>query len=170
MSRVAPRSGTPEPTSGPKPAGPASGQHAQQQALSAGMKLGRYELLVPIASGGMAQVWAAEQTGDLGFRKVVALKTILPQYTFDAGFRAMFLDEAQLASRIHHVNVVEVLDLGAEGSLVFQAMTLVEGAALSELIRSLGGGRLHPGIAVRIMLDALHGLHAAHELCDDDGA
>jgi serine/threonine-protein kinase len=134
-----------------------------------GSRLGRYELLHPIAAGGMAQVWAAEQIGDLGFRKVVAVKTILPQFAFDPGFRAMFLDEAQLASRIQHVNAVEVLDLGVEGNVVFQAMTLIEGVSLSEWLRHLAGDRLPVGVAVRIAVDMLRGLHAAHELCDDAG-
>ncbi|MDB4996427.1 MAG: serine/threonine protein kinase, partial [Myxococcaceae bacterium] len=138
--------------------------------LSAGARLGRYELLARIASGGMAEVWAAEQAGDLGFRKLVALKTIRPEYAHDAAFRAMFLDEARLASRIRHVNVVEVLDLGIEGTIVFQAMTLIEGAALSGWFRALEGGKRLPlGVGLRIVLDVLHGLHAAHELADDDG-
>ena len=133
------------------------------------MKLGRYELLHPIASGGMAQVWAAEQTGDLGFRKLIALKTIRPDFAFDPTFRAMFLDEAQLASRIRHANVVEVLDLGVEGPTIFQAMTFVEGAPLSAWLNRAGSNRLPLGAGLRITIDMFHGLHAAHELCDDEG-
>jgi serine/threonine-protein kinase len=137
--------------------------------LTVGTRLGRYELLCPIAEGGMAQVWGAEQTGDLGFRKLIALKTIRPDFAFDASFRAMFLDEAQLASRIRHVNVVEVLDLGVEGEIVFQAMALVDGVATSEWMRA-AKGQLPIGVALRIAIDMLHGLHAAHTLKDDDGA
>src|SRR5688572_13553723 len=155
MTRVIQRS--------PAPSEP-EGESASE--LAAGTRLGRYELLCPIAEGGMAQVWAAEQTGDLGFRKLVALKTIRPDYAHDASFRAMFLDEAQLASRIRHANVVEVLDLGVSGEIVFQAMALVEGTSLSEWGRS---SRLPVGVATRIAIDILRGLHAAHDLCDDDG-
>lgn len=158
MTRVAPRAVTAEPT-------PASASPV----LWSGTRLGRYELLHPIASGGMAQVWAAEQTGDLGFRKLIALKTIRPDFAFDATFRSMFLDEARLASLIHHANVVEVLDLGIEGPIVFQAMTFVEGAALSTWLNKAGQSRLPLGAGLRIAIDMLHGLHAAHELCDDDG-
>ncbi len=146
---------------GPGPAPPMS--------LAAGTRLGRYELLYPIAAGGMAHVWAAEQIGELGFRKLVALKTIRPEYAYDASFRAMFLDEARLASRIRHANVVEVLDLGMHGAVVFQAMTYVEGAPLSGWLAALRGARLPLGVAVRVVVDMLHGLHAAHELRDDDG-
>jgi serine/threonine-protein kinase len=136
--------------------------------LTVGTRLGRYELLCPIAEGGMAQVWAAEQTGDLGFRKVVALKTIRPDFAYDASFRAMFLDEAQLASRIRHVNVVEVLDLGVAGDVVYQAMALIDGVSASEWQRQ-AGHRFDPGVATRIAIDMLRGLHAAHVLTDDDG-
>lgn len=130
------------------------------------VRLGRYELLFPIATGGMAQVWAAEQLGDLGFRRVVALKTIRPEFAEAPDFRAMFLDEAQLASRIRHANVVEVLDLGVEGSSIFQAMSLIEGVPLSRFMRDH-----HVSIetGLTIVVDMLRGLHAAHELCDDDG-
>ncbi|MBX3226065.1 MAG: serine/threonine protein kinase [Labilithrix sp.] len=139
---------------------------APAQELTPGTRLGRYELLCKIAEGGMAQVWAAEQTGDLGFRKLIALKTIRPDFAHDASFRAMFLDEAQLASRIRHANVVEVLDLGADGDIVYQAMALIEGTSLSEWGRTI---RIPIGVAVRIAIDMLRGLHAAHELRDDDG-
>ena len=159
MTRVAPRTVTAEPAPVAAPG-----------VLWAGTKLGRYELLHPIASGGMAQVWAAEQTGDLGFRKLIALKTIRPDFAFDPTFRSMFLDEARLASRIHHANVVEVLDLGVEGPIVFQAMTFVEGAPLSAWLNKAGANRLPLGAGLRIAIDMLHGLHAAHELCDDDGS
>jgi serine/threonine-protein kinase len=117
----------------------------------------------------MAQVWAAEQLGDLGFRKLIALKTIRPEFAFDAAFRSMFLDEARLASRIRHANVVEVLDLGVEGHIVFQAMTFIEGAPLSGWLNKAGASRLPLGAGVRIAIDMLRGLHAAHELCDDEG-
>jgi serine/threonine-protein kinase len=137
--------------------------------LAPGTRLGRYELLYPIASGGMARVWAAEQTGDLGFRKLVALKTILPDFAFDSAFRSMFLDEAQLASRILHVNVVEVLDLGVHGQIVFQAMTFIDGASLSMWLGQPREKQPPLGAGVRIMIDVLRGLHAAHELCDDTG-
>lgn len=157
MTRVVPRSELP-------PAQPT----ADEARLTVGMRLGRYELLCPIAEGGMAQVWAAEQTGDLGFRKLIALKTIRPDFAYDASFRAMFLDEAQLASRIRHVNVVEVLDLGVEGDIVFQAMALVDGVACSAWMRTVKEG-LPRGVAVRIAIDILHGLHAAHTLKDDEG-
>ena len=62
--------------------------------LTRGTVLGRYELLVPIAQGGMATVWAARQKGSRGFQKTVAVKTMLPALSDDPQFEQMFLDEA----------------------------------------------------------------------------
>jgi serine/threonine-protein kinase len=139
-----------------------------------GLRLGRYELVTPIARGGMAEVWVARQLGDLGFRKLVAVKTIRAEYAENASFRRMFLDEARLAARIHHANVVEVLDLGEDGPIVFQAMTLIEGDSIAGLLRRWSqrgeSGGLPPALAIRMLADAAAGLHAAHELTDDDGA
>jgi len=95
---------------------PPSNSVVDVDSLRAGQKLGRYILLAPIAQGGMARVWAARQTGQRGFQKMVAIKTIMPALAADAEFERMFLDEARIASSIHHPNVCEILDLGEEGS------------------------------------------------------
>jgi serine/threonine protein kinase len=138
-----------------------------------GMRLGRYELLVPLASGGMAQVWVARLAGEHGFARLVAVKTMRPEHADSDAFRRMFLDEARLAARIAHTNVVEVLDLGEEGEgIVYLAMTLVEGdsvAGLLKLRRKVGARGLPHGIAARVIGDVLAGLHAAHELKDEEG-
>jgi serine/threonine-protein kinase len=138
-----------------------------------GMRLGRYELLVPLASGGMAQVWIARQAGEHGFARLVAVKTMRPEHAESDAFRRMFLDEARLAARIAHANVVEVLDLGEEGEgIVYLAMTLVEGDSVAGLLRArreIGARGLPHGIAARVVGDALAGLHAAHELRDEEG-
>src|SRR5262249_3167549 len=78
--------------------------------LTHGFRLDRYELLCPIAEGGMASVWIARQTGKHGFRKLVAIKTILPKFAAEPKFQQMFIDEARIASRIEHVNVTQILD------------------------------------------------------------
>jgi serine/threonine-protein kinase len=138
-----------------------------------GMRLGRYELLVPLASGGMAQVWVARLAGEHGFARLVAVKTMRPEHAESDAFRRMFLDEARLAARIAHANVVEVLDLGEEGEgIVYLAMTLVEGDSVAGLLRTrrkIGARGLPPAIAARVIGDVLAGLHAAHELRDEEG-
>ncbi|MBI5532028.1 MAG: protein kinase [Deltaproteobacteria bacterium] len=135
-----------------------------------GLALGRYECLLPIARGGMAAVWAARAKGARGFQRFVAIKTMLPTLSSDANFETMFLDEARIVARIRHPNVVEVVDLGEKDSLLYIVMEWIDGEPLSTLMRKAStDGRLPLGIAARIMSDACAGLHAAHELKDDDG-
>jgi len=136
--------------------------------LKPGKFLGRYELLMPVAQGGMAAVWAARLVGTRGFQRVVAIKTILPTLSDDASFEQMFLDEAALAARIRHPNVVQVLDLGEDNGLLYQVMEWIDGEALSSFLRdpkAVDG--LPHAIASRIMIGVCDGLHAAHETRDD---
>lgn len=140
--------------------------------LSPGMRLGRYELLVAIARGGMARVWAARQHGQRGFTKLVAIKTILPHLAREPEFERMFLDEARIASNVHHPNVCETYELGDENGTLYLAMEWVNGDSLARVLRPTGGGETHVldyRIVARIVADACAGLHAAHELVGDDG-
>ena len=115
-------------------------------------------------------MWAARAKGARGFQRMVAIKTMLPSLSSDPQFETMFLDEARIASRIRHPNVVEIIDLGEQDSLLYIVMEWIDGEPLSTLMRKAGGdGRLPMGIAARIMADTCSGLHAAHELRDDDG-
>jgi len=140
------------------------------QEIQPGQTLGRYEFLVPIAEGGMASVWAARLRGSRGFSKTVAVKTMLPSVSDDPQFEQMFLDEAQIASRIRHPNVVEILDLGEEDEVLYLVMEWVDGEPLSNLRRAAAKhGGIPRNIAVRIIADASAGLHAAHELKDEAG-
>lgn len=138
--------------------------------LGPGSRLGRYELLVPIAKGGMARVWAARLHGQRGFTKLVAIKTILPNLAQESEFEKMFLDEASIASRVHHPNVCEVLELGEERQSLYIVMEWINGESLSRLLRASGRVEpIEPRIAARLVADAAGGLHAAHELSDDNG-
>lgn len=138
--------------------------------VRAGLVLGRYELLVPIAAGGMAQVWAARMKGARQFQKIVAVKTMLPKLSEDAQFEQMFLDEASLASQIKHPNAVEILDLGDQDGILFLVMEWIEGVPLNHLMKAAKGrGGIPIAIAARIAMQACAGLHAAHELTNDKG-
>jgi tRNA A-37 threonylcarbamoyl transferase component Bud32 len=140
-------------------------------ALAPGFKLDRYELLCPIAQGGMAEVWTARQTGKHGFEKLVAVKTILPKFADDERFQRMFLDEAHVSSRIEHPNVAQILDVGEQDDITYLVMEYVDGDALSTLHRaaqSHGVGIPH-GILLRLMMEVCGGLYAAHELRMADG-
>lgn len=137
--------------------------------LAPGTLLGRYELLLPIAQGGMATVWAARQRGSRGFQKTVAIKTILPNLSDDPSFEQMFLDEAAIASRIHHPNVAEILDLGEHDEVLYLVMEWVDGESLSTLSKHArkNGTDIPLRVGLRIITQACAGLHAAHELRDD---
>jgi eukaryotic-like serine/threonine-protein kinase len=138
--------------------------------LKPGTRLGRYELLVPIARGGMARVWAARQHGQRGFQKLVAIKTILPHLAEEPEFERMFLDEARIASGVHHPNVCEIYELGEERKTLYLAMEWVSGDSLSRVLRISGETvAIDVRVAARIVADACAGAHAAHELTDDEG-
>jgi serine/threonine-protein kinase len=137
--------------------------------LRRGTRLGRYELLVPIARGGMARVWAARQHGQRGFTKLVAIKTILPHLAREGEFERMFLDEARIASLVHHPNVCEIYELGDDQGVLYLAMEWVSGDSLMHVLRNAKRVEsIDLRIAARIVADGAAGLHAAHELTDDD--
>jgi eukaryotic-like serine/threonine-protein kinase len=140
--------------------------------LAPGCRLDRYDLLLQAAEGGMATLWLARQEGKHGFDKLVAIKTILPKLAPDPGFRRMFLDEARVVARIEHPNVAQVLDLGEERGVLFLVMEWIDGGSLSDLghtVEAETNARIPVGILTRIMMDVCAGLHAAHELTDDQG-
>ncbi len=142
----------------------------EQPVLLLGL-LGRYALFDEIARGGMATVHLARLRGPVGFSKTVAIKRMHEQVARDPNFVAMFLDEARLAGRIQHPNVVPVFDVIAENGEAYLVMEYVDGAPLSSLLRTattLGVG-VEPTLAVHVLRDALYGLHAAHEATDQKG-
>ena len=152
------------------PSGPLDRNVTAVSQLNPGQVFGRYELLLPIAQGGMASVWAARLHGTRGFRKLVAIKTILPGGMDNARLERMFLDEATLASQIHHPNVVETLELGEHEGMLFLVMEWVDGEPLSQLLRAAGEhGAIPLPIAVNLIGQACKGLHAAHDARDERG-
>jgi serine/threonine-protein kinase len=116
----------------------------------------------------MASVWVARQRGKHGFEKLVAIKTILPKFAADPRFQEMFLDEARIASRIEHLNVAQIFDLGEEHDILYLAMEYVDGEALSKLNRACQrkGIKVPTGVVMRVLADTCSGLHEAHELHD----
>lgn len=138
--------------------------------IKPGDTLGRYEILTPIAQGGMAAVWAARILGTRGFQKLVAVKTMLPTLSEDPDFEAMFLDEARLAARIRHPFVAEIIDLGEDEGWLYLVMEWVDGETIGTINKraKATGGYPEPVLA-RIVANTCAGLHAAHELRDDAG-
>src|SRR6185436_1343765 len=101
------------------------------------MVAGRYALYDKIASGGMATVHLGRLLGPIGFSRTVAIKRMLPQFVSDLGFVSMFVDEARLASRIRHPNVVPTLDVVAQRNELFLVLEYVHGETLSQLIKAV---------------------------------
>lgn len=135
--------------------------------------VGRYRLYEEIASGGMASVHFGRLSSDAGFSRTVAIKYLHPHHARDAGFIAMFLDEARLVSRIRHPNVATPLDVVVvpDSQEVFLVMEYIHGETLGRLLEESHRLRLPlpPNICANILCGALHGLHAAHEAVDEKG-
>lgn len=134
-------------------------------------RVGRYEVLLPIASGGMATVYLARSVGVAGFEREVALKLTHSHLRENREFAFDLIEEAKLAVRIRHPNVVSVLDAGEDSHGLFLVMDYVEGdtlAALQSQAASRGDG-LSWRVGLRLLLDALAGLQAAHDLRGVDG-
>jgi serine/threonine-protein kinase len=133
-------------------------------------RCGSYELLVELAAGGMATVYLARKHASRD-SPLVAVKRPHRHLASDKGFLSMLVDEARLASSIQHDNVVKVRELGFHGGEPFIVMDYVEGASLADVRKELSavGRAIDPRFAVRIALDALGGLQAAHVLHDDNG-
>jgi eukaryotic-like serine/threonine-protein kinase len=133
--------------------------------------VGRYAVYGEIAAGGMATVHYGRLVGDVGFSRTVAIKRLHPQFAKDPEFVSMFLDEARLAARIQHPNVVTTLDIVPWEDELFLVMEYVHGEALSKLIRAARRRRelMPPRVAASIVAGTLHGLHAAHEAKSERG-
>jgi serine/threonine-protein kinase len=135
------------------------------------MRLGPYELLRRIATGGMAEVYLARRGGPHGFQKIVAVKRILPQFARDADFVAMFVDEARVCARLGHPNIVQVFDFGEQEGELYMAMEYVDGTTGARLIRAAAarGEEIPLDVCLHITLSILHALEYAHVARDDDG-
>jgi serine/threonine-protein kinase len=133
-------------------------------------RCGSYELLVELAAGGMATVYLA-RAADGRDAPLVAIKKPHRHLSNDKTFFSMLVDEARLASAIQHDNVVKVRELGFDAGVPFIVMDYVEGASLADIRKELSavGRALDPRFALRMALDALAGLQAAHVLHDDKG-
>ena len=134
--------------------------------------LGRYQLINELASGGMATLYLARASGPAGFEKLVAIKRIHPHLSHERTFLEMFLDEARIAARIHHPNVVQIYDLGESDKTFYIAMEYIEGESLARLAGTVWKQQqannqklgLPLAEACYMVAEAAAGLHAAHEL------
>jgi serine/threonine protein kinase len=129
--------------------------------------LGSYQLVAELARGGMGRVYLARKSGQAGFERFFAVKVMHHQLNDDQDALLMLLDEAHIASRLHHPNVVPVLDIGTYEDGYYLVMDYVEGCSLQELLKRNRADR-PARLILPIMIEALNGLHAVHTLKNDD--
>jgi len=132
------------------------------------VNFGKYILLDKIATGGMAEIWLAKQTGVEGFEKLVVIKKILPHFTHDKEFVTMFLDEARIAAKLNHSNIVQIYDLGKEQNTYYIAMEYISGDDIKGILQtSIKQGHFLPlQLSVNIISQSAAGLYYAHTLTD----
>ena len=134
-------------------------------------RLGPYELLQRIATGGMAEVYLAKRAGPHGFQKIVAVKRILPQLARDPDFTGMFVDEARVCAQLGHPNIVQVFDFGEHDGELYMAMEFVDGTTGARLIRAAAASEeeIPLDACLHIALSVLRGLEYAHNARDEEG-
>jgi serine/threonine-protein kinase len=142
------------------------------ETLPTGQKMfGKYRAFAKLGSGGMGDVFLAIARGLRGVNKLVVIKSLKHDLDRDQQYIDMFLDEARLAARLNHPNVVHIFDVDEADGDYFIAMEFLEGQSLKEILDHVKEKEapFGPAIAARVVSDALLGLHYAHELCDYDG-
>ena len=139
--------------------------------FSPGARFDRYTLVRRVATGGMGSVWQGELAGKHGFAKKVAIKTIRPELAGEPAFRAMFLEEARISSRLSHANVAQVLDVGDDDGAVYIVFEWVDGRSLDAICADAAarGENVPIELALRVVADVCAGLHALHELTNEKG-
>jgi serine/threonine protein kinase len=134
-------------------------------------RLGRFQIIGRLATGGMAEVYLALSGELTGYRTLLVVKRILPHLASNRQFIGMFLDEARLAALLDHPNVVRIIEVGHDGEEYFLAMELVQGKPLSAVLRKAAREKRppSPALSAYIMAQAASGLGYAHALTDGEG-
>jgi serine/threonine-protein kinase len=147
------------------------GSGAKSEGLEAGTRVLRYTILGKLAQGGMAEVYLAQQLGPAGYQKLVVVKRVRPQLASDPDFVAMFVNEARLAAMLNHPNVVQIFDLGQEGTDWYLAMEYLDGRDMLQLGRACRAQKkaVPFDVTARILADACAALDHAHQLSDAQG-
>ncbi|MCA9684360.1 MAG: serine/threonine protein kinase [Myxococcales bacterium] len=136
------------------------------------VSMGRHQLLFPIGHGGMSDVYLAVVTSAGSVAKLLVVKKLRASLLDEPEALSMFMDEARLAARLHHPNVVQTFEVGQEGPIPYMTMEFLDGQPLHRVIRRTAETGVEPltlGMRLRIIDEMLEGLHYAHELRDYDG-
>lgn len=139
--------------------------------MSGPVQFGKYGLLRKIATGGMAEIFLAKQSGLEGIERFVVIKRVLPHMTESGEFVRMFVDEMRIAAFLSHPNIVQIYDIGAVGDLYYIAMEYLEGRDLRRIMRKAAArGEVVPlGFALRVVSEVCEGLYYAHNRHDNLG-
>jgi len=133
-------------------------------------ELGKYHLIAELARGGMCNVYLAIAQGPGGFHKLLVVKELRPEFAEDETYVAMFLEEARLAARLTHPNIVQTNEVGSDGNRHYMIMEYLDGRSLYRVAKRLAmHGELPVGAHLRVISETLRGLHYAHELPGFDG-
>ncbi|MBL8622681.1 MAG: serine/threonine protein kinase [Myxococcales bacterium] len=140
-------------------------------AIPSGMRLGRYEIVRHLATGGMAEIYLARASGIGDFERYVVIKVIAGERRGNAQFVRMFLDEARLAAGLHHASIAQVYEVGEDGGEFYYAMEYVHGDTVRSLLDECSRAqvRIPLEVAIAVAIGAASGLHHAHERESADG-
>jgi serine/threonine protein kinase len=130
---------------------------------------GRYYPIAQLGRGGMSEVYLAIARGPAGFNKLVVIKRLLSGLVADAHFLDMFLDEARLAARLNHPNIVQTNEVGVADEKYFIAMEYLDGQPLLKIVQRSLPRALPVHVALGIAANVCAGLHYAHTLADFSG-
>jgi len=149
---------------------PRSGVEAQIEGTPT-TAFGKYQLFASLGRGGMADVFLSVARGQMGFNKLAVIKRLRQALAEEPSFRNMFLDEARLAARLSHPNIVHTYEVGEQNGVYFIAMEYLEGQSLNKVLKEALRRKegIEPELSARIIADALGGLAYAHALADYDG-
>src|SRR5882762_10941620 len=145
------------------------GASAMAESTASEHVIGKYQLIADLEQGGMGNVYIAMAQGPGSFSKLVVLKELKPEFARDPDFLAMFFEEARVASRLHHPNIVQTYEVGSEGDRHFLAMEYLSGQSLARVLsaRHLG---FPLEMYLRVICEVLRALEYAHALTDFDGS
>src|SRR5687768_10608285 len=132
--------------------------------IAAGSKIGPYEVLGHLATGGMGDVYLGRKTGIGGFERTVVVKVLLSHLARDERFAQMFVDEARIVSRLSHPNIVQVFDLDRANGVLYLAMEYLQGQSAASCLKIAAHGRttIPIEIVARVICDVASGLSHAH--------
>ncbi len=135
-------------------------------------RFGRYVLFDRIGRGGMAEIYLARGTTQMGAARLAVVKLVLNRFANDPAFGSMLISEARLAARLSNANVVQTFDLGREEGRLYIAMEYVEGFDLTQLLKKLRERKLAmpAEFGFFVVMEMLRGLDYAHRCTDDSGA